>query len=804
MSTALPAEHDFDALLALADNLENALAAPQQPTTTKKRPAVAAPPAAPPARRDKPLAASGSSHVRDLLGPARAPSFSSAQPPPQAQHYVATATGIKIRNPLYGGTDLKHMWARLPGGLVALADADAAAASSASAGRGPPCFVTVGVLVRKEARRARGGAGGAYSAWRLADLRGAEATLLLFGDAHERHAGTTCEGSVVAATVGEAGFGGGGASGGMERAWRAPGADVVVFEEAEAAARGGGDGDGGWLDGPRAPPFVPELAPRGGGRDGGGGGGGSRSSGGPMSVRTGAQLLVLGTSAGFAFCRGVVRGTGERCRRAVDGAEGGSGLCSLHAVGQRSSLRADLRRISGPGGGAAAGAAAAAGQAGGMARGAMAGGGGTLAAATAAPALTPTQGAAMGMGGLLIHASAPWGSGGGTGGARLLSPASGGGGGGAGAGGGVMADAARRRAELSAALRQNGGLAAPRDPNDVSAAAMAARERERAGGQGDWQRQGQRQQQQSLQLQQGLLAARAAAAAAPKRKGSTAAAAAASLLEGRCPDKPAFRQQQQRGQQQKLSQADATAATRAAIPNPHAAAGKPKPQQHSQQQQRQQQQRQQRAPAIPSGPGALAFAAAFGAAATAPPAAPADAAVARDRELAALADAHAAAATGRLLAQYEQKDELAAQLEGTTATRVEAWRCDTCRGGGGGGAGARGGGAPPPPLATRRSALRACLAAGHRVSRTTAVMRWWSCGACGWRLTTLGVLLPTGRCAKCRDPAGRYLAQNALGGAGEAAARAMGYDGETTAVSAGREAMMPRGVEHAFSLNSLR
>jgi hypothetical protein len=742
----------LDALLALADNIENA-PQQQQQTTTKKRPlppAVAAPPPRPPpAARPPP----SHHHHRDLLQKAHAPAPAPSPQPPQAQHYVTAATGIKLRNPLYGGQDLREMWARLPRGLVPLADAEAAAS-----GNQPSSFVTVGVLVRKEVRRAQGGNGNPYSAWRLADLQGSEATLLLFGDAHERHALRAGEGSVVAATILFSSEGQQQGGGGSGRRWRSSGCapEEEALEDAEARARGwGGGGNGGGGNGDEQDDddglsalLVPELVSAASRRNA------STSTGnkkdGPMSVRTGAQLLVLGNSAGFGRCRGVVRATGERCRRAVDTSEEGStGLCALHAVGQRSALRAELRRVSGPGGVAVASAAAAA------------------AAVTAANS-GAGGGGAGGMAGLLAAAAA---RGGGAGpAAGMRPPFSSAATSTSASSQALLADAQRRRAELAARLQQAGGLQPPPDPNDVSAAALAARDRESTGGGGGAKKAHPQQQQQQRQQQ------------APRWRQGTAAAAAAALLEGRVPNAAAASLHHRSSSSRPSAAATTTAAAsaRAALLKQKpggAGAVAPAPPRPA-----------QPPPPPRGGAGAAAFAAAFGAAVAAAAAAPES----DERELAALAGAHADAATNRLLAHYAQKDEIAAQLEATTSVRVEAWRCDTC--------------GPSRGLAPKRGAgsQRECAQAGHRLVKITAVKRWWSCAACGWKLTTLGVLLPTGRCAKCRDPSKQFRAETALGGLADAAARRLGYDAETSAVSAGREAMLPRGTEHAFSLNSLR
>jgi hypothetical protein len=735
-------DDDFDALLALADNIENAgpsTAAANQPRApTNKRPAPAPlqpSPMPPPARRSLP---------RVLLRGAAKPSPTPTRPSaPQPQHYVTTATGVKIRNPLYGGQDLRELWSRLPGGLVRLGDADTAAGCAR-----PKTFATVGVLVRKEVRRTQGGAGQPYSAWRLADLQGAEATLLLFGDAHERHAGRVVEGSVVAATIVAAEGGGGG-----DRGPRAAGAaapplpEFAAIVDAEAAARWGDDDGGG-----ASTPFVPELV-RGGGRGGGGGGGVGNKPGsnGPLSVRSGAQLLVIGVSTGFGFCRGIVRSTGERCRRAVDTSESGGGFCTLHAIGQGASLRAELRRVSGPGG-----VAVAAARAGGPAAATAPSGGGVGSQApfAAAPAAAPpfAAGAFAGPPAPPFAAAAPLSS-------KAADP---------------IAAAARRRAELAAALKQGGGLAPPPDPNDVSAAALAARDRQRAAAGGG-------------------AATRAGAGGEGgtqppcwphlHQNRRTAAGAAAGILL------------QREGGGGGGGGGDGSGGSS----RPPAA--KPPPRKPA------------TAAAPPPGSAAAAFAQAFGGALAAPPPSSVqqqDEEAARDRQLAALADAHAARQAERMIATYAQKDELAAQLDATTAVRVEAWRCDTCAGAAAAPSSSSRGGAavpaaaPPARLFAHRGALRACIQAGHRLSRTTAVKRWWSCAACGWHLTTLGTLLPTERCPKCRDPAKQFKSETALGGAAEAAARRMGYDAETSGVSAGREAMLARGTEHAFSLNSLR
>lgn len=150
--------------------------------------------------------------------------------------------------------------------------------------------------------------------------------------------------------------------------------------------------------------------------------------------------------------------------------------------------------------------------------------------------------------------------------------------------------------------------------------------------------------------------------------------------------------------------------------------------------------------------------------------------------------------------------------------------------------------------------------AGHAVTRVPATKRWWSCRACGWRLSTLNTVVPTKRCPKCdplrgwraggsgvgwegdgrrrglvaarttgagahapsqtqslprpplppapgarparrcRDPAAEFNAAAAFVAPREAAS-------ESLALAAGvaqREAFLPRGVEHAFALSSFK
>ena len=76
--------------------------------------------------------------------------------------------------------------------------------------------------------------------------------------------------------------------------------------------------------------------------------------------------------------------------------------------------------------------------------------------------------------------------------------------------------------------------------------------------------------------------------------------------------------------------------------------------------------------------------------------------------------------------------------------------------------------------------------------------RFWTCGHCNSWFETLGVLYPKTRCPRCNDHAKDFKAATMLRGSKKQGPSAS--VGGSMSALAQREAFMPRGVEHAFSL----
>ncbi len=95
---------------------------------------------------------------------------------------------------------------------------------------------------------------------------------------------------------------------------------------------------------------------------------------------------------------------------------------------------------------------------------------------------------------------------------------------------------------------------------------------------------------------------------------------------------------------------------------------------------------------------------------------------------------------------------------------------------------------------------RRASCSGHDIVAVRVMKRWWTCDACGWKIHTLRELMPTKRCPKCRDPGVMFSATSAYNVHKPQLTSASAI----TNTVASREAMLPRGVEHAFCLqNSL-
>eukprot|EP00884_Botryococcus_braunii_P012065 jgi/Botrbrau1/2085/Bobra.0047s0046.2 len=125
------------------------------------------------------------------------------------------------------------------------------------------------------------------------------------------------------------------------------------------------------------------------------------------------------------------------------------------------------------------------------------------------------------------------------------------------------------------------------------------------------------------------------------------------------------------------------------------------------------------------------------------------------------------------LSSLQKKDELAQRLEAITKLQVTAFQCHTCG------------------LVTEK---RRAGCQGHHVTQVSALKRWWACEHCGARSATVGLRYPKNRCVKCRDPTLSFKPVS------------MGRPVKETAIGptqvADRAHFLPRGQEHAFSLNS--
>ncbi|KAJ9514682.1 hypothetical protein QJQ45_028439 [Haematococcus lacustris] len=126
------------------------------------------------------------------------------------------------------------------------------------------------------------------------------------------------------------------------------------------------------------------------------------------------------------------------------------------------------------------------------------------------------------------------------------------------------------------------------------------------------------------------------------------------------------------------------------------------------------------------------------------------------------------------MAVLEQKDALASKLDATTKLSVSAWQCEDCNG--------------------ALTEFRPKDCAGHRLTKVNTTKRWWQCGHCNARSSTLGVIYPSNRCPKCNDP-GKVFKQATM----YAGAKAVAPDANSKL--AARENFLARGTEHSFALN---
>ena len=132
----------------------------------------------------------------------------------------------------------------------------------------------------------------------------------------------------------------------------------------------------------------------------------------------------------------------------------------------------------------------------------------------------------------------------------------------------------------------------------------------------------------------------------------------------------------------------------------------------------------------------------------------------------------------RMMSTLEEKDNIAAKLDSIKQLKVMAFKCGQCN------------------LLTEHM-RKECK--GHPVTRLSTTKRFWECGHCNARTTTLGVVYPNKRCPRCNDPGKEFRAASMY--AGPRTAGASGLLAHPAA-PAGRENMLPRGREHGFSVQS--
>ena len=129
------------------------------------------------------------------------------------------------------------------------------------------------------------------------------------------------------------------------------------------------------------------------------------------------------------------------------------------------------------------------------------------------------------------------------------------------------------------------------------------------------------------------------------------------------------------------------------------------------------------------------------------------------------------------IAALEAKDAVEQRAASLTKLVVRAVCCSCCR-------------------YTAEFPTKDCVARGHALTKMTAVKRWWRCGSCGSRSTTVGLRYPRHACRSCRDP-GKVFAKATAGG--ESAAGKYGTVGAGEVV-AERGALRARGHEHGFGV----
>ncbi len=178
--------------------------------------------------------------------------------------------------------------------------------------------------------------------------------------------------------------------------------------------------------------------------------------------------------------------------------------------------------------------------------------------------------------------------------------------------------------------------------------------------------------------------------------------------------------------------------------------------------------------AAAAAPAATAFAAAFGSVIAEMEEAQATDTVPKGSMYAAEA---AAVEDERLFATLdalERKDEMAAKMDSIKALQVGAWRCEVC-------------------ACTTEYRPKTC---GEQhpgmLKQTKATKRWWKCGGCGGRFSTVGVRYPAGRCPRCDVAGMEFTAVSML-----RPQKQLEHEERQNGV-AGRDKLSARGVEQRW------
>ena len=124
----------------------------------------------------------------------------------------------------------------------------------------------------------------------------------------------------------------------------------------------------------------------------------------------------------------------------------------------------------------------------------------------------------------------------------------------------------------------------------------------------------------------------------------------------------------------------------------------------------------------------------------------------------------------------EKKDSMVQKMEATTSLKVNAFRCGVCS------------------SLMERKHDRCLKEHPQAVARTETVKRWWSCSDCKKRFTTLGVAYPRGCCVKCGSTVATFEKQGMVPLGLDAAQRFADTLGNQAVAS--REGIQVRGTEH--------